>query len=363
VFGSNNIGSSRALVEHPVLMGIGISLSEGYEMLGDGIADAIVGVFKYISGTTTQERYDKAMNSLLDYDYDKSLAETIKDGSKLLKKLNKYLTYSEDAGEALDKQIEIFFDQINGNEEGREVFEKVIEKQEDDATFSLLLNEFTDISETIKKLGGYDALINITNMFDVQGSVLYTMEDVFAESENKNAAKAVEKIVNLYEMKGIAVADGAISIAKSALFIAMEELYEQGFDTEMSFDKNPQAYLMEMFKTIVYDEILSVDDMTEFMTLMPVYTSIQQDIELYYYDHYDEAQLGDKLRGAGIMYLNAALKYFTMLEFDKEIDLTATKDFIKTELAELLSYEEAEYLPDYSNEDLICFAERCEMEK
>jgi len=60
------------------------------------------------------------------------------------------------------------------------------------------------------------------------------------------------------------------------------------------------------------------------------------------------------------LYLNAAYQYMKMLEFDQDLDLSDTLEFIQAEMNNLLSYDISEFEPDYDNADLILFAQEAE---
>lgn len=353
VFGNSSIDISRAIVENPGLMGSAMVTSESYQILTEGL---LSGIIKYMSGDVHRERYEKAMTSLLEFDDSVgSLIETIEEADELLVKLNKYISKGEGAIEAGTKEFYQLFMGMSEDEAEWQVFLEGLDEYGDFASVRYLLEDYAVASKVVKSLGGMDLISNITSLYDAQASVLYTMEDVFRNSETKYAVDAARVIMGRYEKEGIAIADGIDTIAKSLVYSALDEIYEKGFDMEIKFSENPKLFLVQIGEEVVFDKLLNVDDKAEFVTLMPVYSDLQLDIKGYFYrNHWDIG--GAKMRGAGIMYLNAALHYFELLKFDKNIDLSSTIDYMNKELADILSYEEDEYLQDYDNAALIQLA-------
>ena len=340
---------------HIKLMGSAMLFSEWYKMLKGGLFSEIV---KFASGDTYQERYESAMYSLLEFDDDiGSLMETIEDGDELLVKFNKFLTNGEGFAEAISKEFYKLFKGMSKDEAEWQVFLDGLDEYGDFASIRYFLEDYAVVSNVIDSIGGLELISDITCLYDAQVSVLYAMEDIFQNSETEYAVDAAKMIMARYEKDGVALVDSIDTIAKSLISKALDEAYEKSFNMEIIFSENPKLFLIQIAEEVVFDWIMNIDDMAEFLTLMPVYSDLQLDIEQYYYKHYHNNAMGAKLRGAGIMYLNAALHYIELLEFDKSMDLSSSKENMNKELAELLSYEESEYAPDYANADLIVIAE------
>jgi len=356
VFNNSSLNISNLFIDSTAAVIAG----QSYQTLGSGVVDTIINVFKQVTGLATQERYDIAMNSLLDYNIEPSIPQTIVDRSKSLEKLCKYLVYGMDTSEAAKKQLDTFFGDASPDIKTMDNLVKSLTSREKNGTFKYVLKGFKDISDLIDKLGGYDALVNLTNLYDMQASTLYVMNDIFEDSDDKYAAKAAQKIVNAYEINGHAIKEGVLSLGQSLLFVAAEEYIKNNLGLEVSFDTDPAGYMLTIAKDFVMDELLNVDDMAEFLELMPAYSMIQLEIQSYFYDHIYDKQPGAQLRGAGLLYLNAAYQYMKMLEFDQDLDLSDTLEFIQAEMNNLLSYDISEFEPDYDNADLILFAQEAE---
>jgi len=354
VFEYDSIDLSTPIVTMSGAIGFNMVLSEWYKMLKGGLFSEII---QFGSGETYRERYESAMYSLLEFDDDiGSLMETIEDGDELLVKFNKFLTNGEGLAEAISKEYYKLFKGMSKDEAEWQVFLDGLDEYGDFASIRYFLEDYAVVSNVIDSIGGLELISDITCLYDAQASVLYAMEDVFTDSETEYASDAAKIIMARYEKEGIAIADSIDAMAKSLVLSALDEIYEKDFNMEIKFSEHPKLFLIQVGEEVVFEWILKVGKKTDFYTLLPVYSDLQLDIKSYFYKNQRVVD-GAKLRGAGIMYLNAALHCFELLEFDKNIDLSSTIDYMNKELADILSYEEDEYLPNYDNADLIVIAE------
>ncbi len=335
-----------------------MALGKDYSALTDGF----MGVLRLLTGEADRLNYEKAMRSLLVVDETtlKYLSD-IKSAAQLLTNADKWLSKGEKATNEILTWIYTNIYGMTDSEAEWQVFLDGLDVYGDLASLRYFLEDFGIAVSLIKNMGEFDAISKLLCTINAEASVVVSMDTAFSGSENPNIRNAASSVMKQYN-QGLPAAASAINdIAKTTLTTVVDEAYE-GM-TAVETLGNPAIMIWNFVQTAVLDKGLNVDDKAEFLTYVSVYSDLQLDIASSYYEHLYDDNAGALLRGFGIMYLNAAVKVYDLLSFDASIDLSSTKENAKNLLAELLSYEDYEFEPNYDNAVLITYAQKNRTQK
>ncbi len=215
--------------------------------------------------------------------------------------------------------------------------------------YDSLDNWFEDCSSVLSAIN-YEHFLDLCTFYavsvDTEESILVAMKRVFENSSNEESRRAVEKLIDAHYGEGyIAITDiyGGMVWDVSMEYIngKAETLFYGGYSAGASLAARG------------IDTIFQASDMSEAYLFFPIYSSIQQDLYDYYYTHRDDVQdntLYD-LRAVTIMYLKAAIAAYEYASFDDSLadTLETAISTLNDELANVMSYSEIEYKPNYSN--------------
>ena len=185
---------------------------------------------------------------------------------------------------------------------------------------------------------------------DTEESILVAMKRVFENSSNINSRNAVKNLVDARYGDGyIAITDiydGMIwDISIGYINDKAEELYYGGY-----------AKATQLAARGI-DTVFEASDKSEAYIYFPIYASIQQDLYNYYQSHRNDTadNIMYDLRAVAIMYLKAAIAAYEYAAFDESLSGTIDTAIavLNSELANVLSYTEQEFLPSYTNNELI----------
>lgn len=187
---------------------------------------------------------------------------------------------------------------------------------------------------------------------DTEESILVAMKRVFENSSNINSRNAVNNLIDARYGDGyIAITDiydGMIwDISIGYINDKAEELYYGGYT------KAAQLAARGI------DTVFEASDKSEAYIYFPIYASIQQDLYNYYQSHRNDTAVNNMydLRAVLIMYLKAAIAAYEYASFDESLSGTidTATAVLNSELANVLSYSEEEFLPSYTNNNFIAW--------
>lgn len=213
-----------------------------------------------------------------------------------------------------------------------------------------LFEEWSDVLKAVNFEHYLDLCAFYAVQVDTEESILVAMKRVFENSHNEKSCNAVNNLIDARYGDGVEaitdIYDGMIwdismeyiNGKAEALFYgdyaSGAQLFARGIDTVFQASSKSEAYMY-----------------------FPIYASIQQDLYNYYQLHRNDGtdQTLYDLRAVTIMYLKSAIAAYEYAAFDDSlsdtIDVAIT--VLNNELANVLSYTEEEFLPSYTNSELI----------
>lgn len=305
-------------------------------------------IVETLTGTAEKERYRDAMTNILQYEEDLSafIAETadvagsvhkyakqIDTAHKLLKEDGKIVKYLREKG--VDPKI---LDVI--------IFE--------DDPADHLDTFFQDWSKILKDID-FEHFLDVCAYYsvalDAEESMLIAMKRVFADSSNDAAREAA---MTLFKKRfGEGDAQFFADIYGGTLWdIAVSKLEDAG--EKLLFGESADA---SSLIAAGIDLVTGAGDKSNAVIMGTTYGMLQKELKEYYTTHRNDAQTYSTydLRAVTIMYLKAVYEFYKLMEFDKsmEYEVSEALKTIAAELEHVLSYSEDEYMPSFSNKQLI----------
>lgn len=220
-------------------------------------------------------------------------------------------------------------------------------------TYDALDSFFEGWSKVLSSIN-FDHFLDLCSFYatsvDTEESTLLAMKRVFENSNNENSRTAVRNLIDARYGDGLIaitdIYDGMIwNITMEYINDQAEKIYNGGYEKAAGLIARG------------FDTLFAASDKSEAYIYFPIYASIQQDLYNYYQLHKDDGNSNTiyDMRAIAIMYLKAAISAYKYASFDDGISDTVEYaiDVLENELANVLSYTEQEYMPDYNNQGFI----------
>ena len=316
-----------------------------------------------ISGQDEQERYDRAIKSILESSGSfLELIYTWADTDKSLKAIGKKLS-------AADDMTDTVWGWIDDND-------SLCKKLNEAGIYETVREMFRTGSNPYEEnigdfLKGYPTVANAMNInywletfafygaaVDGDEALLLAMNKVFGNSSNKFLRSSAEKLFDSQFGKGkIAISDIYGGYIKDFLFSQItDELEDALYGREMSLVGKVASMGITDFIEYKFDSP-SINGISDAMIYYSIYSTISVELANYYYQHrYDNTEhIGADLRSIALMYLNTARACVDKCKFDSSLDDATTNmdAIIDADVLALLAFAEQEYDPSFLNTELI----------
>lgn len=307
---------------------------------------------KAATGEADRERYARAMASVIASDEeDLGTVSDLADIDKAFTKADKAL----DTIDWLFEKSSKFYYWLTGMGWSQAEIQTMVDQIEFYGEFGGV-REFIDAYSSVSGMMDlkyvFDTALYITSVNEAEESVVNAMQKVFLSSDNKYAQAAASKVLaNRFKV------GAAIDVGKDAVIEAYTNKIDKLFSELAYSDINWKEKVAKFLVTTVSEYGFKLPDKADAIMYLPIYTAIQQDLSLYFYDKkYDSSTVNmADLRSVGLMYLKAGIAAYKTFEFDSSIkdSVSLALDSMREELNEILSYGECEYAPDYTNQIII----------
>lgn len=324
--------------------------ARGYAILSSFSLSAYI---KALSGEADQERYNQAMATIIAND------EADVSSFAALADINKYFTKTDkmlDTFDWLFEKSSTFYYWFTGSNWTQAEFQTLRDQMEfygELGGVREFLDAYSFASKTLDLKYLFNVILYIESVNEAEENVVNAMKKVFLDSDNGHARVAASKVVaNRY---GVALA--AVDVAGNAAIEASSKKIDDLFDDLVFGELNWKAKVDKFIATQIFEYGFKLPDKSDAVIYLPIYSDIQQDLAIYYYNHshdYSAINVTD-LRSVGIMYLKAAIAAYKSFDFDPSLNdaVSNATAALKNELNELLSYGDCEYAPDYTNQVII----------
>lgn len=313
---------------------------------------------KALSGEADQERYNQAMATIITNDNaDISSFAALADINKYFTKTDKIL----DAFDWLFEKSSKFYYWFTGSNWMQAEFQTYMDQLGFYGEFGGVrefLNAYSDVSKMLDLKYIFNVILYIETVLESEENVVNAMQKVFSTSDNEHARLAASKVIaNRY---GVGLA--TIDVAGNAAIEVSSKKIDSLFSDLVFGELNWKAKVDKFIATQIFEYGFQLPDKSDAVIYLPIYSAIQQDLALYFYNNYytDSNDNYTDLRSAGIMYLKAAIAAYKNFDFDNSLSDTVSTatDTLRSELNELLSYGDCEYAPEYTNQIVIDYVSR-----
>lgn len=308
---------------------------------------------KALSGEADQERYNQAMATIITNDNaDISSFAALADINKYFTKTDKIL----DEFDWLFEKSSKFYYWFTGSNWMQAEFQTYMDQLGFYGEFGGVrefLNAYSDVSKMLDLKYIFNVILYIETVLESEENVVNAMQKVFSTSDNEHARLAASKVIaNRY---GVGLA--TIDVAGNAAIEVSSKKIDSLFSDLVFGELNWKAKVDKFIATQIFEYGFQLPDKSDAVIYLPIYSAIQQDLALYFYNNYytDSNDNYTDLRSAGIMYLKAAIAAYKNFDFDNSLSDTVSTatDTLRSELNELLSYGDCEYAPEYTNQIVI----------
>ncbi|MBR6650162.1 MAG: leucine-rich repeat protein, partial [Clostridia bacterium] len=216
------------------------------------------------------------------------------------------------------------------------------------------LGEYFSSYVTIANIVDLEYFLDVAAFYsaieDMDEATLIAMSKIFNNTSNKYLRDSIEStITKKFGDQGVSVgeiyADTAGNIATNFVNEAIEKTVYNGFDDALSLG----AFGFEL--------LAQPSSISEALIYMSIGSSIQKDIQKYYWNHCNNSDDNEmlELRAMAIMYLKTAMIGYDYLAFDSGLKetLAVANETFTSSLENVFSYSEDEYAPDYNNDEII----------
>lgn len=307
---------------------------------------------KAATGEADRERYARAMASVIASDEeDLGTVSDLADIDKTFTKADKVL----DTIDWLYEKSSKFYYWLTGMGWSQAEIQTMVDQIEFYGEFGGV-REFIDAYSSVSGMMDlkyvFDTALYITSVNEAEESVVNAMQKVFLASDNKYAQAAASKVLaNRFKV------GAAIDVGKDAVIEAYTNKIDKLFSELAYSDINWKEKVAKFLVTTVSEYGFKLPDKADAVMYLPIYTAIQQELSLYFYDKKHDSSTVNMadLRSVGLMYLKAGIAAYKTFEFDSGIkdSVSLALDSMREELNEILSYGECEYAPDYTNQIII----------
>ena len=307
---------------------------------------------KAATGEADRDRYARAMASVIASDEeDLGTVSYLADIDKAFTKADKAL----DTIDWLFERSSKFYYWLTGMGWSQAEIQTMVDQIEFYGEFGGV-REFIDAYSSVSGMMDlkyvFDTALYITSVNEAEESVVNAMQKVFLASDNKYAQAAASKVLaNRFKV------GAAIDVGKDAVIEAYTNKIDKLFSELAYSDINWKEKVAKFLVTTVSEYGFKLPDKADAVMYLPIYTAIQQDLSLYFYDKKHDSSTVNMadLRSVGLMYLKAGIAAYKTFEFDSGIkdSVSLALDSMREELNEILSYGECEYAPDYTNQIII----------
>lgn len=324
--------------------------ARGYAILSSFSLSAYI---KALSGEADQERYNQAMATIIAND------ETDVSSFGMLADINKYFTKTDkmlDTFDWLFEKSSKFYYWFTGSNWTQAEFQTLRNQMELYGKLGGVrefLEAYSFASKTLDLKYLFNVILYIESVNEAEENVVNAMKKVFSDSDNVHARVAASKVVaNRY---GVSLA--VVDVAGNAAIEASSKKIDDLFDDLVFGELNWKAKVDKFIATQIFEYGFKLPDKSDAVIYLPIYSTIQQDLSIYYYNHshdFSDTNVTD-LRSIGIMYLKAAIAAYKNFDFDQSLSDSVSNATVTlyNELNQLLSYGKCEYAPDYTNQVII----------
>ncbi|MBE6587471.1 MAG: hypothetical protein E7647_03540 [Ruminococcaceae bacterium] len=301
-----------------------------------------------ITGSDEADRYENALSSIIASD-EKDMTALLDAMGDISGEVRRNAEILEMVMKLTAKSGELYeyFESIGVSKE----FLDLMAYEQD--PYDMAENFFGDFSKVLGAIN-FDHFLDICYFYavamDAEESVFATLKTVFEDTDDEYIRKAVDKVLNYHygvDLDSVLISDiyGGMAWDISSEFIC---------DKIGDIMYGPYEAAIGLV-TKVGDKVLQISEKSEAYMYFPIFASYQQDISSYYYANRNTSDplMIHNLRSATVMFLKAAISAYKYAAFDKSLESVLNTAFsvLNSELANILSYTEKEYAPEYTNKE------------